>query len=118
MADIPEVPVTDLADDAVMLDVREPNEYAAGRAVGAVSIPLGELRERITEVPGNRPLAIICRSGVRSLKAAEFLSLEGIESVNVAGGTRAWHAAGKPMTSDTGTDPDVVGPSTPPPAQP
>lgn len=114
---IPQVEVTDLTDDVVLVDVREPNEYAAGHAPGAVSVPLGEVRDRageITELAG--PVHVICKSGGRSQKAAEFLAGQGVRVVNVTGGTTAWAEAGKPLVSDSGT-PSVVGPTTPPPAQ-
>lgn len=113
---IPQVAVGDLADDAVLVDVRELNEYAAGRAAGAVWVPLGELRARVAEVSdADGPVHVICRSGVRSQKAAEFLAGQGIRAVNVTGGTTAWAEAGKPMASDSG-EPSVVAPTTQPPA--
>lgn len=114
---IPQQEVTAFATDAVILDVREPNEYAAGHVPGAVSIPLGELRARAAEVPevaGRLP--VICRSGVRSQKAAEFLADRGVAVANVVGGTAAWAAAGRPLVSETGERPAVVAPTTQPPA--
>ena len=114
---ITQVEVADLPDDVVLLDVREPNEYEAGRAAGAVSVPLGELRARVGEVSdAEGPVHVICRSGARSQKAAEFLAGQGLKAVNVTGGTTAWAAAGKPMVGDSG-EPSVVAPTTQPPAE-
>lgn len=114
---ITQVDVADVGDDAVILDVREPNEYLAGHAAGAVSIPLGEVRGRVAEVTDAAgPVHVICRSGGRSQKAAEFLAAQGLSVVNVAGGTTAWASAGKPMESETGAEPAVVAPTTQPPA--
>jgi len=115
---IEQVDITALTDDAVLLDVREPNEYAAGHAPGAVSIPMGEIRGRLADLPHtDGPLPVICRSGARSQKVAEYLATQGIEATNVAGGTTAWAGAGKPLQSETGDEPAVVAPATTPPAQ-
>jgi rhodanese-related sulfurtransferase len=74
-----------------LLDVREPWEYRAGHVPGAQLIPLGELEERIKEVPRDRPILAICHSGQRSLAAAGYLLQLGYADVsNVEGGTAAW----------------------------
>lgn len=113
---IPQVDVADLADDVVLLDVREPNEYAAGRAPGAVSMPMGVVRTRAAELSdAEGPVHVICRSGGRSQKVAEFLASQGVRAVNVTGGTTAWAEAGRPLVSDEG-EAAVVAPNTPPPA--
>jgi rhodanese-related sulfurtransferase len=80
------------------LDVREPEEYAHGHVPGAINLPQAELASRLDEIPHDCPLALICRSGARSLRAAQFLQQMGFEQVtNVQGGTLAWRAAGKPL---------------------
>lgn len=113
---IPQVDVRTVNEDAVILDVREPNEFVAGHAPGAVSIPLGELRDRVAEVPSiNGRLHIICKAGARSQAAAEFLAERGIDVANIVGGTGAWYDAGKTLVSETGETPAVVPPLTPPP---
>ncbi|HNV12052.1 MAG TPA: rhodanese-like domain-containing protein [Propionibacteriaceae bacterium] len=116
--DIPQIPVNDLPYDAVLLDVREPNEYAAGHAPGAVSVPMGELRARILDIPprGEDALLVVCRSGARSQKVAEYLASLDIPAINVIGGTTAWAQSGRPLVSETGDEPAVVAPTTPPPA--
>lgn len=102
--EIPEIPVTDLPDDAVVLDVREPGEWALGHALNAVHIPLGEVTARLAELPAtDGPLPVICRSGARSERVAGYLLANGIDAVNVAGGTLAWASAGKPMAGGNGS---------------
>ena len=103
-----EIPVTDLPDDAVVLDVREPGELALGHALNAVHIPLGEVIARLAELPvTDGPLPVICRSGARSARVVAYLLANGIDAVNVDGGTLAWAAAGKPMAGGDG-DPTVI----------
>jgi rhodanese-related sulfurtransferase len=102
MQNVPEVLVQDLPADAVILDVREDDEWAAGHVEGATHVPLGEVPQRLGELPDADPLYIICRSGNRSGRAVAWLGQQGIESVNVAGGMRAWAAAGRPMVADSG----------------
>jgi rhodanese-related sulfurtransferase len=103
---VPEIDVHQLArlrqEGAVLLDVRNPDEWDEARVPGAPLIPLGELAERIDEVPGGEPLFVICAVGARSAKAAEFLRGKGIDAVNVAGGTRSWIEAGYPTDSGPG----------------
>lgn len=87
----------DLADDAVVLDVREQDEWDAGHAPGAVHIPLGELPTRLGELPENEPLPVICRSGGRSSRAVQWLEAQGYDVVNVDGGMRLWAESNKPV---------------------
>ena len=77
---IPQVSVTDVHDDAVMLDVREQDEWDAGHAPGAVHIPLGELPSRLGELPDSDAgmLAVICRGGGRSSRAVAWLVAAGL----------------------------------------
>ncbi|TMF20904.1 MAG: rhodanese-like domain-containing protein [Chloroflexi bacterium] len=81
-----------------LLDVREPWEYAAGHVPGARLIPLGELEQRVSEVPRDRPVLAICHSGQRSLAAAGYLIQLGYTDIqNVDGGTAAWIERGYPV---------------------
>ncbi|GAA3601959.1 rhodanese-like domain-containing protein [Marihabitans asiaticum] len=103
-----ELQVSELADDAVMLDVREPDEWTAGHAPGAVHIPLGELSTRTEELPSvDGGLPVVCRSGGRSGRAVEWLRGNGFEVRNVAGGMQAWQGAGKEMVAESGGEPTV-----------
>lgn len=85
-------------ESPVLIDVREPDEYAYGHAASAVNIPLSVLRGREDEVPRDRDVLLICHIGERSLYAAHHLRAIGVERVfNVDGGTDAWEAARLPM---------------------
>lgn len=92
---------------ALLLDVREDYEWDAGHVAGAVHIPLGQVAERADELPGSRQVVVVCRSGVRSAQAAAFLTASGVDAVNLAGGMRAWAAAGLPFEAANGA-PGVV----------
>ena len=84
--------------ELLVLDVREPEEYAQGHVSEALNLPQAELASRLDELPRHLPLALICRSGARSLRSAQFLKQVGFEQVvNVQGGTLAWRAAGKSL---------------------
>jgi rhodanese-related sulfurtransferase len=102
MQNVPEISVQDLPADAVILDVREDDEWVAGHVEGATHVPLGEVPQRLGELPDADPLYVICRSGNRSGRAVAWLGQQGVEGVNVAGGMHAWAAAGRPMVSDAG----------------
>lgn len=84
---------------AVLLDVREREEWEAGHAPGAVHAPLSELRSggRLPRAVENRPVIAICRSGKRSRAAAELLTARGADAVDVLGGMEAWTRAGLPV---------------------
>ena len=97
---VPQVSVTDVPDDAVILDVREQDEWDAGHAPGAVHIPLGDLPSRLGDLPDDEnTLAVVCRSGGRSSRAVAWLSQQGFDVANLDGGMRAWHGAGKPLVA-------------------
>jgi rhodanese-related sulfurtransferase len=98
MAAIPQVDPDDahamLDEGAALLDVREQEEWDAGHLAGAQFIPLGELTARIGELPRDGRILVICRTGARSDRAAEFLVGQGFDAVNVDGGLRAWANGG------------------------
>ena len=85
-----------LAEGARLLDVREPDEVDEVRVAGGLRIPLQSLPDRLAEIPLSGTLYVICAVGGRSQTAAEFLRANGIDAVNVAGGTNAWVAADFP----------------------
>jgi rhodanese-related sulfurtransferase len=87
---------------ALLLDVREPDEWAVGRDPRAVLVPLGQLAARVAELPADRPIVVICRSGRRSDLAAGYLRQRGLDAVNLAGGMQAWHASGLPCEAPAG----------------
>ncbi len=92
------------AGDAVVLDVRMDDEYAAAHVPGAVLVPLPELPGRLEQIPAADTLYVICRSGARSRSACEFLTANGRPSVNVAGGTLAWIEADHPVVTGPEAD--------------
>lgn len=115
MSDTPAVPEVDpveaerrAREGAVLLDVREDDEWAAGRAPGAVHIPLGEVGDRQAELPRDTPIIAICRAGGRSEKATVALRQAGYDATNMAGGMRSWAAAGLPVVNDTGGRGQVI----------
>ena len=84
-------------DDAVIVDVREPYELAEIAVPGALHIRLGELPNRVQELPKDRELLFLCRSGNRSSYATDLAIRSGRESsANIAGGIIAWVEAGLP----------------------
>jgi rhodanese-related sulfurtransferase len=93
------------AAGAVVLDVRNPDEYVAGHVARAVLIPLGELAERQDEIPPGDPLYVICAVGGRSLAATKALVEAGHAAVSVAGGTKGWIERGGPVV--TGDQPEA-----------
>lgn len=85
---------------AFILDVREPSEWAAGHIPDATLIPLGDLSARIAEVPKDRQVVVVCRSGNRSAQGRDILRGAGHPSVtSIAGGMNDWAAAGYPTVT-------------------
>jgi rhodanese-related sulfurtransferase/glyoxylase-like metal-dependent hydrolase (beta-lactamase superfamily II) len=85
-----------LADGAVPLDVREPDEWDGGTIAGATTLPLGGLEASVQELPSDRPILTYCSAGERSVTAASILEQFGIEPVaTLAGGYGAWRRAGR-----------------------
>src|SRR5262249_45105983 len=91
----------ELADD-VLVDVRDPGEYAAGHAPEARSIPQSELDAHRFLLPMNRRLVVMSRRGERGADAPGELREMGFQAVNFDGGLEAWAASGKPIVTDDG----------------
>jgi rhodanese-related sulfurtransferase len=105
----PQIPEVDIEEGrrrvdagAVLLDVREADEWQAGHAQAAQWIPMGELATRQGEIPTGRDVVVICRSGARSGRVTEALVRAGHDAVNLAGGMQAWRSAGLPVVTDHG----------------
>ncbi len=100
---IPEIDVDELAlrieAGAVVIDVREPDEYGNGHVPGAILVPLGSVPDRLGDLGVGTELLLVCRSGARSMRAGEFLEAQGRTAVNVAGGTLAWVASGRDVVT-------------------
>lgn len=96
--DVPEIDIAEAARrhaaGTPVIDVREPDEYVDGHVPGAPLIPLATVPHRVSEVPSQGEVLVICKSGGRSQRAAEFLRAQGIDAVNIAGGTTGWIDAG------------------------
>jgi rhodanese-related sulfurtransferase len=93
-----------IAEGALVIDVREPDEYVEGHVPGAQLIPLGTIPDHLDRFRGDAPTYVICRSGGRSMRACEFAADEGFDVVNVSGGTGAWIASGRDVV--TGDQPE------------
>ncbi len=87
---------------ALLLDVREDDEWLAGHAPEAVHVAMGQVSERIDELPTNRTVVCVCRVGGRSGAVATALAGAGYDVRNVEGGMLAWELAGLPVLTDDG----------------
>ncbi len=109
---VPEIDPTEadrlVAAGAFLLDVREDDEWAAGRAPAAVHVPMGQVAERADELPADRVVVCICRAGGRSAAVAAALAGAGFEVANVDGGMSAWEALGLPVVTDGGTPGRII----------
>jgi rhodanese-related sulfurtransferase len=98
---VPEIDVEELArlreKGVVLVDVRQPDEYESFHVPGAQLISLADVPERIDEIPTDETVYVICAGGGRSAKAVDFLNRQGHDTVNVAGGSKAWLEAGHPV---------------------
>lgn len=92
-----------LVAGARVVDVRETDEYESGHVPGAVHIALGTVPDHVDAFRGDGPVYVVCRSGARSMRACEFLEQQGLDAVNVAGGTLDWVAGGRAVV--TGSTP-------------
>ncbi|WP_354638266.1 rhodanese-like domain-containing protein [Kitasatospora camelliae] len=98
---------------ATLLDVREEDEFCAGRAPSARWLPLGDLAAGAGLPAGiaghpDHPVLVVCRSGSRSGQAVALLTARGVTARNVAGGMRAWARAGLPLVTADGTVGQVI----------
>lgn len=87
---------------ALLVDVREQNEFDEVRIPGAQLLPLSELTARYEDLPKDRPIIAQCRSGKRSAQATDFLRAQGLDVVNLAGGILAWRDEGLPTEEGRG----------------
>jgi len=110
MTHVPEIGAEEAeeAADALLLDVREPDEWNAGHAPTATWIPMGDLQARVDELPRDRKILAICRSGGRSAAVVEALNGAGFDAVNVAGGMQSWARAGLDVIAEDGAGGTVI----------
>jgi rhodanese-related sulfurtransferase/glyoxylase-like metal-dependent hydrolase (beta-lactamase superfamily II) len=97
-----------LDEGGVLLDVRETVEWAAGHAPDASALPMRLVHEHRSDLPRDRRILVICRTGGRSAAVTDALNGWGFDAANVAGGMRAWAAAGLGVVTDDGAPGSVI----------
>jgi rhodanese-related sulfurtransferase len=98
---LPEIDAAQVRDDVLLIDVRDDDEWAAGRAPQAQHVPMMQIPGRLGDLPRDRDLVVVCRVGARSAQVVQFLLAQGFERVaNLDGGMFAWEAAGRPLVND------------------
>ncbi|MFI8290416.1 rhodanese-like domain-containing protein [Streptomyces sp. ms191] len=111
-APLPSVDVASVPADALVLDVREDDEWAAGHVEDALHVPMSDFVARFGEVTeavaDGRRAYVMCRVGGRSAQVTQYLVQQGIDAVNVDGGMLAWDGAGRPMVADGGSQAFVL----------
>jgi len=106
---VPSVTAGEVGDDAYLLDVREPDEWAAGHAPGAHHLPMMEIPARMSEVPTDMEVVVVCRSGGRSGQVVSYLMGNGWDNVrNLDGGMQSWAAIGRDVISENGQAAQVL----------
>ena len=88
-----------LAEGARLVDVRQPYEFDEMRVSGAVLVPMATVPDNVDEFRSDGPVYVICKTGSRSARVCEFLAAQGVEAINVAGGTLAWIRSGRDFVS-------------------
>jgi DMSO/TMAO reductase YedYZ molybdopterin-dependent catalytic subunit len=91
---------------ALLIDVREPGEWQGGHVVQAWLLPMGQVARHRSDLPQDRRIVLVCRSGGRSAAVAEALRAWGFDAVNLSGGMTAWGLAGLPVVTPA---PDITG---------
>lgn len=86
-----------LAKGAYAIDVRELDEYVEGHVPGIRLTPVSRFAEFVADLPKDRPIYVICRSGNRSSIVADYLTKKGFDAISVSGGTVDWINSGKPV---------------------
>ena len=109
---VPEVDIdaarTLVESGALLLDVREPDEWVSGHAPDARHVPMSDVPNALDALPRDRRVVAVCRSGARSGRVTEFLVAQGFDVVNLAGGMQAWASAGHPVVTDDGAPGQVA----------
>jgi rhodanese-related sulfurtransferase len=97
-------------DEVQIVDVRQPDEWQAGRIDGALHVPEDELAGRLDEFDRDRPVVTVCRSGSRSARAAAYLAEQGLDAENLDGGMLSWAEAGLAYATPDGRPGTVAEP--------
>jgi rhodanese-related sulfurtransferase len=110
--DAPTVSVDEVPPNALILDVREDDEWSAGHIDGATHIPLRRVPNTVAYDPqalgSEAPIVVVCRVGGRSAYVTAWLAAQGFDARNLDGGMLAWASAGRPMVSESGREPIVA----------
>jgi rhodanese-related sulfurtransferase len=106
--DVPSVPVDKIPENAVLLDVREPDEWAVGHVEGAVHVPMNDVPAALDRLDRDAEIVVVCKVGGRSAQVTAWLNQQGYQAKNLDGGMLSWAAARRPMVSDTGAPPAVA----------
>jgi rhodanese-related sulfurtransferase len=109
--EIPSVDVTELPENALLLDVREDDEWVAGHIDGARHVPMNQIPQHVNygdDISREQPIVVICKMGGRSAQVTAWLNQQGFEAANLEGGMLAWATSGRPMVSGDGQPPRVA----------
>jgi rhodanese-related sulfurtransferase len=98
----------EVVDGALLLDVRELEEWTAGHAPDAQLMPMGSVPQHLDELPRDREIVVICRTGNRSERVTQYLVAQGFDAYNVFGGMSAWAASGHEVVTDAGAPGRVI----------
>jgi rhodanese-related sulfurtransferase len=105
---IPTVTAAAVPEQAVVLDVREDDEWVAGHIAGARHVPMFDVPHELHTLAASDPLVVVCKVGGRSAQVTAWLVQQGYDAVNLDGGLLAWERAGRPLVSEDGSPPRVV----------
>ncbi|WP_280263089.1 rhodanese-like domain-containing protein [Nocardia wallacei] len=112
--EVPSVPVDEVpaefdaavpaaaGSSAILLDVREDDEWQLGHAPGALHIPMADVPARVDELDYDSDIYVVCRQGGRSIEVVKYLAHVGFDAVHVVGGMVAWQRSGRPLTGADG----------------
>ena len=105
-ASLPVIEPSTLADDALIIDVRDAADWRAGHAPGAVNVPISQLAARLDEVvaiarEAGMPVAVSCGGGTKQGRATAYLLANGVDAQVMRGGMRGWTSAGRPVLTES-----------------
>ncbi|MCW2604407.1 MAG: Rhodanese domain protein [Pseudonocardiales bacterium] len=110
-SDIPTVTADQLPEGAVLLDVREDDEWAAGHIQGALHVPMNSIPQRLASEPDlfhpDGGLVIVCKVGGRSAQVTAWLQMQGVDALNLQGGVLEWTGSGRPLVREDDGEPFV-----------
>jgi rhodanese-related sulfurtransferase len=109
--EIPTVTIDQLPEGAVLLDVREDQEWAAGHIAGSVHVPMNTIPQRLASEPdlfhATGVVVVVCRVGGRSAQVTAWLQMQGVDALNMQGGVMEWAGAGRPLVREDDGEPFV-----------